>query len=417
MSEADTLADTDARSASLRDFEARARAFLEEHVPRRDQVVVENTMSSEAVAAEQALQVKIYDAGFAAITQPKEHGGQGLGEAESMIWGSLVADYAVPRMLIAISHGMCGPIIDLIGTEEQKAKYLPDLWRADTLFAQIFSEPGAGSDVAGLQTRAEKVDGGWLMTGQKVWTSNAQYCDYGVIVARTNPDVPKHQGITMFIINLRDPAVDVRPLRVATGEYPFNEIFIDSLFIPDSDLLGEVDKGWDAAVAMLRFERISIGTGSTKSTGPQSFEKLVVTARDAGLSQEPAARAALAETYVLERGTDLLAVRMREEVEAGIELGPRGSIAKLAGAVANFRINEIISDIAGLSLVAWDGPASKYPPLTKSFTGGPSSWTAGGTIEIQKGIVGDRVLGLEKDPSVDRGVPFREIRRGPKTSQ
>ncbi|HPT95411.1 MAG TPA: acyl-CoA dehydrogenase family protein [Microbacteriaceae bacterium] len=412
MSEAPTLTDTDAAaSTSLREFEARARAFLEEHVPRRDTVVVTDTMSAEVVANEQELQKKIYDAGFAAITQPKEHGGQGLGEAESMAWGALTAGYAVPRMLIAISHGMCGPIINLLGTPEQKAKYLPDLWRANTLFAQIFSEPGAGSDVAGLQTRAEKVDGGWLMTGQKVWTSNAQYCDYGVIVARTNPDVPKHQGITMFIINLRDPAVTIRPLRVATGEYPFNEIFIDSLFIPDSDRIGEVDKGWDAAVAMLRFERISIGTSSTKSTGPLSFEKLADVAREAGLAQDPAARAALVEAHVLEQGTDLLALRMREEVEAGIDLGPRGSIAKLAGASANFRVNEIISDIAGLSLVAWDGPGAAYPPLTKAFTGAPSSWTAGGTIEIQLGIVGERVLGLEKDPSVDRGVPFRDIRR------
>ena len=411
MSEVPTLSGSDATAASLREFEARARAFLEEHVPRRGDVVVTDTMSAEVVAAEQELQKKIYDAGFAAITQPKEHGGQGLGEAESMIWGTLSAEYAVPRMLIAISHGMCGPIINLLGTPEQKAKYLPDLWRADTLIAQIFSEPGAGSDVAGLQTRAERVDGGWLMNGQKVWTSNAQYCDYGVIVARTNPDVPKHQGITMFIINLRDPAVTIRPLRVATGERPFNEIFIDNLFIPDSDRIGEVDRGWDAAVAMLRFERISIGTSSTKSTGPQSFEKLAEAAEAAGLLQDPAARAALVEVYVMEQGTDLLAVRMREEVEAGIELGPRGSIAKLAGASANFRLNEILSDIAGLSLVSWDGPGMAYPPLTKAFTGAPSSWTAGGTIEIQLGIVGERVLGLEKDPSVDRGVPFRDIRR------
>lgn len=411
MSEVGTPSDTDAKSVALRDFEDRARAFLEENVQRRDQVVVADTMSAAVVASEQELQQKIYDAGFAAITQPQRYGGQGLGEAESMIWGTLSAEYAVPRMLVAISHGMCGPIIDLLGTEEQKMKYLPDLWRANTLFAQIFSEPGAGSDVAGLQTRAEKVDGGWRMTGQKVWTSNAQYCDYGVIVARTNPDVPKHQGITMFIINLRDPAVTIRPLRVATGEYPFNEIFIDSLFIPDSDRIGEVDEGWNAAVAMLRFERISIGTSSTKSTGPLSFEKLVTVARDAGLATDAAARAALVEAYVLEQGTDLLAVRMREEVEAGIDLGPRGSIAKLAGASANFRVNEIVSDIAGLSLVAWDGDGMAYPPLTKAFTGAPSSWTAGGTIEIQKGIVGERVLGLEKDPSVDRGVPFRDIRR------
>jgi len=253
------------------------------------------------------------------------------------------------------------------------------------------------------------------MTGQKVWTTNAQYCDYGVIIARTNPDVPKHSGMTMFIINLRDPAVDVRPLRVGSGDRPFNEIFIDGLFIPDEDRLSEVDKGWDAAVAMLRFERISIGTSNTKTVGPLSVEKLIEAAREAGLSSDPAARRALAEAHVLEKGTDLLALRMREEAESGIELGPRGSIAKLAGAQANWRLTEIVSDIEGLALVAFadsgDAGGLDYPAITKAVTAAPSSWTAGGTIEIQQGIVGDRVLLLEKDPSLDKGIPFREIRR------
>lgn len=396
------------------DFEAKARAFLEANVPLRSEVDKpgEDLHGAEIIERERALQAKIYDAGFAALTQPKEYGGQGLSEAESIVWQSLTTDYAVPRMAFAVSHGMCGPIINLLGTDAQKKKYLPDLWRGETIFAQMFSEPGAGSDVAGLLTRAEKVDGGWNLTGQKVWTTNAQYCDYGVIVARTNPDVPKHQGITMFIINLRAPGVEVRPLRVGNGEYPFNEIFIDNVFVSDDDVLGEVGAGWDAAVAMLRFERISIGTSSTKTTGPAAFDNLVKAARAAGLSNEPATRAALAEAYVLERGGDLLALRMREEAETGIELGARGSTAKLAGALANVRLTEILSDIEGLDLVAWDGDSAKFPPLANYVASAPSSWTAGGTIEIQKSIVGDRVLGLEKDPSVDRGVPFRDIRRG-----
>lgn len=408
------MTDTGTGTSRLAEFEARARAFLEQNVPRRGTVgrAGEDLHSPEVFARERALQAKIFDAGFAALTQPVAYGGQGLGEAESLAWQALVVDYAVPRTAFSVSHGMCGPIITLLGTEEQKRRYLPSLWRGDTLFAQMFSEPGAGSDVAGLQTRAEKVEGGWRLTGQKVWTSNAQYCDYGVIIARTDPDVPKHQGITMFILDLHLPEVDVRPLRVASGERPFNEIFIDGAFVPDSDVLGEVNRGWDAAVAMLRFERISIGTGSTRTIGPQSFPKLVEKARAAGLSDQPATRAALAEVYVLERGGDLLARRMREEIEAGIELGPRGSIAKLAGALTNLRINELVSDIAGLELVAWDGDGLDLPGLTKAFTSGPASWTAGGTIEIQKNIVGERVLGLEKDPQVDRGIPFRDIRRG-----
>lgn len=402
------------RDAALKDFEDRAIRFLEENVPRLDQLDPSEAKVDhhpDVIARDKATQAKIYDAGFAALTYPTEYGGQGLGEAESIIWQSLVGEYDIPRMTFMVSHGMCGPIIDLLGTHEQKLKYLPRLWRGDINFSQMFSEPGAGSDIAGLQTRAEKVEGGWRVTGQKIWTSMAQHADHGILIARTNPDVPKHQGLTMFIANLHDPALTIRPLRVANGDYPFNEVFIDGLFIPDEDRLSEVDKGWDAVVAMLRFERISLSTRDTETVGPLAYENLLADARRAGLDQNPATRRALAEAYILEQGNDLLALRMRQEVEAGIELGARGSIAKLANATSNWRLTEILSDIEGPQLIAWESDSDDYPPVTAALSFGPAAWTAGGTTEIQRNIVGERVLGLEKDPPADAGVPFREIRR------
>ena len=415
-----SIAEPTTRDAELADFEQRARAFLEASLERRgsstnvDSNSEEPTSGAWSIDDQKALQIKIHDAGFgAAMTFPKEFGGHGLGEAENIIWKKVSADYKVP-VAYGVSHGMAGPIINLLGTAEQKTKYLPSLWRGETIFAQMFSEPSNGSDVAGLTTKAEKVDGGWVMNGGKVWTSGAQYCDYAVCLARTNPDVPKHQGITMFILNLRDPAVTINPLRVGTGEKPFNQIFIDNLFVPDSDVLGEVDRGWDATVAMLRFERISIGTSTTKTVGAAAFENLVKEVRASGLQDDPAARAAIAEAYVLEQGRDLLALRMRQEINAGIELGPRGSIAKISGAQVSWRLTEILADIKGLPLVAWEDDGNTeydYPALTKSMIAAPASWTAGGSIEIQQGIIGDRVLNLEKDPSVDKGIPFREIRR------
>jgi alkylation response protein AidB-like acyl-CoA dehydrogenase len=311
---------------------------------------------------------------------------------------------------------MCGPIINLLGTEEQKAKYLPRLWRGDDLWCQLFSEPSAGSDVAGLRTKAEKVDGGWRITGSKVWTTSAQYCERGVIVARTDWDVPKHQGLTMFLIDMKAEGVQVNPLRVATGEKPFNLIFFDNVFVPEEDRLSELGKGWDAAVAMLRFERISIGTGSTRSEGPYAFDNVLAAAKKLGRTDEPGVRAALAELYVLEQGTSLLSLRMRAEAAAGIALNARGSIAKLAGAQANRRTAELVSEILGTALVSWSGFTPEgdglYPGITAAFAGSASSWTAGGTMEVQKGIIGERVLGLEKDPQVDRGIPFTDIRQG-----
>ncbi|WP_349829088.1 acyl-CoA dehydrogenase family protein [Brevibacterium litoralis] len=260
------------------------------------------------------------------------------------------------------------------------------------------------------------MDGGWRITGQKVWTTNAQYCERGVILARTDPTVPKHQGLTMFLIDMQDPGVDVRPLRVATGERPFNEIFFDQVFVPDADVLGEPGTGWQAAVAMLRFERISIGTGATRAAGPYSYATVLRKARQAGRATDPAVRAALVELHVLERGTTELSLRMREEAAVGVALGARGSVAKLAGAAANRRTAELVSEILGTDLVAWSDFTPEgdglYPPVTAAFTGSAASWTAGGTMEIQRGIIAERVLGLDKDPQVDRGVPFEDIRTG-----
>ncbi|MFF2486168.1 acyl-CoA dehydrogenase family protein [Microbacterium sp. NPDC058062] len=410
-----TPADTDSRPPAspehLARWETRAREFLERRVPRAGDVDEPDTHSAAAIGRDKLLQLDLHAAGYAALTQPVEYGGQGLGEEESRIWQRLSADYAVPRMTFLVSHGMCGPIIDLLGTEEQKRAYLPDLWSGRTIFAQMFSEPGAGSDLAALQTKAEKVTGGWRLTGQKVWTSLAQHCEYGIILARTDPAVPKHRGITMFILDLRVPEVQVSPLRVADGEYPFNEVFLDGAFVPDANVLGTVNEGWSAAMAMLRLERISLGTGNPTPHGPLSFDRLVALARDGGLAEDSVARTSLAEVSVLERGTQALARLMREQIEVGQDVGARGSIAKLAGALASIRIHEMAADIVGLGMVTWADARDDYPDITKAITQGPAEWTAGGTIEIQKNIVGERVLGLEREPALDRDVPFRDARR------
>src|SRR6478752_7201197 len=216
-----------AERATTREFRARARAWAAQNLERRPDGAPDEpgeAPSPEKLASDKALQARIFDAGFAGITWPKAYGGQGLADAEAAAW----KEESAPCVTPTIYHqpfGVCGPTIVDLGTEEQKRRYIPKLLRGEEVWCQLFSEPGAGSDVAGLQTRAERDGDEWVVNGQKVWTSGAQVSDFGTLIARTDPDVPKHNGITMFIVDMRTPGLEVRPLRQATGEAPFNEVF------------------------------------------------------------------------------------------------------------------------------------------------------------------------------------------------
>src|SRR5258708_15173309 len=215
---------------SVTDFRNRARTWLEASAPRRGGEGGEP--GGAGIAAQQAFQAKLYDAGFAGISWPREYGGQGLTDAEQIAFGQEARDYALPVGVCFIGLGMPGPTILELGTEEQKKRYLPKMLRGEEIWCQLFSEPAAGSDVASLTTTAVRDGDGWVLNGQKVWTSGAQYSDYGAVIARTDPTVPKHNGITMFIIDMHSPGVTVLPLKVATGATPFNEVFFDQVRLP-----------------------------------------------------------------------------------------------------------------------------------------------------------------------------------------
>src|SRR5215471_10897085 len=256
------------------DFRAKARAWLEANAPRRasDEEAEAETRGQDAVIAEQkAFQAKLYDAGFAGITWPREYGGQGLTNAEQIAFGQEARDFALPTSAFIIGLGMPGPTILELGTEEQKKRYLPKLLRGEEIWCQLFSEPAAGSDVASLITTAARDGDEWVLNGQKVWTSGAQYSDFGAVIARTDPTVPKHAGITMFVVDMHSPGVTVRPLKVATGAAPFNEVFFDQVRLPAGSVIGEVNDGWRAAVVMLRNERVAIGTMGAPRTSPLSY--------------------------------------------------------------------------------------------------------------------------------------------------
>jgi alkylation response protein AidB-like acyl-CoA dehydrogenase len=401
------------------DFRARARAWLAANAPRRasaDDEADADARGQAAVLAEQkAFQAKLFDAGFAGITWPKEYGGQGLTSAEQIIWSQESRDYDLPTGAFFIGISMPGNTLVELGTEEQKKRYLPKMLRGEEIWCQLFSEPGAGSDVASLQTSAVRDGDEWVLNGQKVWTSGAQYSDFGAIIARTDPTRPKHSGISMFIVDMHAPGVTVRPLKVATGHSPFNEVFFDNVRIPADALIGEENKGWDAAVVMLGHERIAIGTMGSSRSNPLAYDSLRDLAAGLGRTSDQGVRRELAELYARGRAVQLFALLLREETQAGRLPGARGSVAKLAGSDLGRFAGNVAADVLGDQLAGFD--SEELQAVTTSIIAAPGNAIAGGTSEIQRNIIGERVLGLAKDPGVDRATPFNQLRVGTQRQQ
>ncbi|MET0188306.1 MAG: acyl-CoA dehydrogenase family protein [Pseudonocardia sediminis] len=389
----------------LHDYRHTLRGWLAEHVPANPSGDVEEA---------KAFQAALYDAGYSGITWPKESGGQGLGQAEQQIFAEEAAAFEMPVRPFLISMGMCGPTIVDLGTDEQKSRYLPPLLRGEEIWCQLFSEPGAGSDVASLQCKAVPDGDGWVLTGQKVWTSNAQWADYGAILARTDPDRPKHGGITMFVVDMRAPGVTVRPLVDMTGGAPFNEVYLDAVRVGPGDVLGEVNGGWSAAVTMLGHERVTISGLRQKRSNGLTYDSLADLSRRHGA--DPVARDRLADLYAHQRVLELFNARMRQETVAGAAPGSRGSVGKLAGAMLLRRAVDTAGHLAGANMVAWEDGDAGAASVELGTNSTPASNIAGGTNEIQRGIIGDRILGLPREPQVDRGVAFRELKVGTQAS-
>lgn len=276
------------------------------------------------------------------------------------------------------------------GTDDQRERWVEPVLRGQVMWCQLFSEPGAGSDAAAVRTAAKKVDGGWRVTGQKVWTSLAQYCQWGLATVRTDPDAPKHAGVTMMAVDMKAPGVTVNPLRGITGDSHFNEVFFDDVFVPDEDVVGDVNKGWLVARATLGNERISIGGGSGGAVGfsPEHLVKLL----DASPSAANYVRRAgecIAETHTLR----LLNLRRASRAIAGAEPGPEGNVTKLLVAEAGQRITELGMELSGSAAVV-----GQAPKLLRSYLGNRAMTIAGGTSEITRNTIAERILGLPRDP-------------------
>ena len=279
------------------------------------------------------------------------------------------------------------------------------------MWCQLFSEPGAGSDVASLQSRAVRDGDEFVLNGQKVWTTGAHYCDFGIVIARTDPDLPKHRGISMFICDMKAPGVTVKPLRQITGGSSFNEVFFDDARIPADNLVGEMNEGWRAAITMLMNERVAIGGGTAGGGGRATtgFDAFVTLARQRGLDQDRRVRNRLADMYIKRTVLGYIGMQIREAFKAGRDPGPVGSIAKLFGAQLARETSDLGIELAGAGGIAWSPEDGRADRWSMAVLQAPASAIAGGTNEVQRNIIGERVLGLPKDPQVDRDMPFRDI--------
>jgi alkylation response protein AidB-like acyl-CoA dehydrogenase len=398
MSDTATLTTADAEA-----FRERCREFLREHAKpgaRRD------------LEAARAFQAALAEAGLAGLTYDTEFGGAGLTLEHERIFRQVAQEFPAMTGELVISHGMCLPVLNEFGTDEQKRRYMPDNIAARTVWCQMFSEPGAGSDVASLQTRADRDGDEWVLNGQKVWTTLAHRSDYGVIVARTDPDQPKHAGISMFIVDLKAPGVEIRPIHQIDGGSHFNEVFFTDVRVPADNLLGEMNNGWRQATAMLMYERVAIGSMGSGAISQPMYDLLLGAAKATGRIDDPVVRDELMKVYAMETTKSLIAMRTRAELKAGKAPGPGGSLGKLYSSVISWRFREIAMEIAGAGSQAWEPGDALGQMMQSVVLNSFQAGIAGGTDEIQRNIIGDRVLGLPRDISVDTKMPFRDLKVG-----
>ncbi|GAA1098180.1 acyl-CoA dehydrogenase family protein [Pseudonocardia alni] len=401
----------------LDEFAAGARAWLSARLPvrgdaPRESVAVFHDLPHEEERAligriQDWLRIR-YDAGYGAIAWPREHGGAGLTPLHEEAFAEVEREFVTPGQheLTSVSTALIAPTVQMFGTPLQRQRLVEPLLRGDELACQLFSEPSAGSDLAGLGTRAVCDGSGWVVNGQKVWSSGAQFAGWGELICRTDPSVPKHKGLTAFLLPMDTPGVDVRPLRQMSGGSSFCEVFLDDVRIPDALRLGEVGGGWAVTLATLGFERGH--SGATADVGG-GFAQLAHDARKLGRTGDPEVRRALAEVWLAEKVGALSAQRDRESRLAGAEPGPMGSLRKLDWAQRLKQVSDAAAVVLGPRLVADAGDGTYR--WTEHYLGAPGYRIAGGSDEVQRTIIAERLLGLPPEPRADRGVAWKDIPR------
>ena len=398
-------------------FRAEVRAWIAANAPTELHAELELAgygqpalRSGDVLAASKAWQKKKAQSGWACLHWPEDCGGRGASPIERVIWQQEEGAYGKLASIFLIGQGMIGPTLMAYAQEPHKRRYLPPLASGEEIWCQLFSEPVAGSDLAGLRTRAELVGDEWVINGQKIWTSGAHYSDYGMILTRTDPSVVKHDGLTMFFFDMKSPGVEVRPIKQVNGQSGFNEVFFTDLRVPDHQRLGAVGQGWRVSLTTLMNERMSIGAGM-----PTGFPDLLdfcceFDTGDGLAIDDPAVRSRLATWAVRTSGLKYTAYRSISARSKGQIPGPENSIGKLVAGQTLQEIAMFALDLQGASGVLVD---AAQPSAAARFQAmllrSPATRIEGGTDEILRNIISERVLGLPADMRADRGLPFNEI--------
>jgi alkylation response protein AidB-like acyl-CoA dehydrogenase len=400
-------------------YRARARAWLEGNLERRPPGeaagLVRGHATVESVAAERPVQRRIYEAGYAGISWPREYGGQGLSAAHERAFDEEALAFRTPDfgVLAGTTFGVCAKTMLAHASPAFLRRHIPAMLRGDALWVQFFSEPGAGSDLAGVTTRAVRDGERWALNGAKIWSSGAYYADWGMCLARTDWDVPKHRGLTWFAVRTDAPGVTIRPIREINGGTEFCEEFFDDVELTDDDVIGEVNHGWAVAQFMLVHERGGGSLSVMPSQGPRKLAPdLVALARRAGRDKDPVARQLVARAhvndYALAQLTRRIAARM--PLSQGMEAG-LASYGKLAiGTFQPIRAR-IGAEIGGATALLWEEADPEAMAPAVNYLNGRVNSIAGGTNEVQRNAIGERVLGLPREPSFDTDRPFSEVVR------
>ena len=411
-------------------FRSEARAWLEQHGELRQSVSTDGpdpdwgtgsdnvavfhnrteTEEASMLALAQDWQRKKFDAGYGMLSWPVELGGRGLPMSYVRIWNSEESRFVIPDAgeLPPTSMGLIAPTVAAYGTAEQKQRWVKPIMRQDEYGCQLFSEPAAGSDLASVVTKAVKDGDEWVLNGQKVWTSGARFSQWGLAITRTDFDVPKHRGLTAFMVPLDAPGVEIRPIRQMSGGACFNEVFLSDVRLKDADhRLGGVGDGWRVALTCLGFERDPSG-GGTPVGG--SLKRVLATARHFEMTGDPVIRQMLADLYAHEKMAQFTNRRAAASLKAGQTPGPEGSLSKLMWTANMRRVSDVVSLILGARLVADSGEWGTYA-WGEHLLGAPGYRIAGGSDEVQRNIVGERVLQLPAEPRVDKDISFAEAQR------
>ena len=390
-------------------FRKQCRSWLEENAKYKSGNSKPNDFANkDALKEAKSWQKKKYDAGWAMLHWPKEYGGIGASAIERIIWGNEESKFDVPKGIFEIGLGMCGPVMMEYATDEQKERYLPPMAEGKEIWCQLFSEPSAGSDVAGLRSKAVQDGDKWIINGQKVWTSGAHFSDFGILVVRHDPSVEKHKGMTFFFVDMKSPGIEIKPIKQITGSSSFNEVYFNDVEIPESRRLGAIGDGWKVAITTLMNERLAVGDANGADV--EDAFKWAKKQDDNGepLLNNRAVRESIADWYCEASGLKNTKLRTMSALSKGQTPGPEASITKIVSAgklqdIGNFGIDSL--DMAGMLRTE----NLDIKSFHNAWLGAPGLRIAGGTDEILKNVIAERVLGLPQDPRADKGVAFKDI--------